>query len=287
MNRYLWVETIRGIFRHGKTSLAVILLSAMTFVTLGSNWFVHDLFTQTNQYLEGQMRVRILFTNEDNRSDIEELIKKEKLTNTITYLSKKEMENELKNTLKKQRDVLNLLDRNDYPSGLSFELINDTDHAQTVLQEIQETEGVRTVIYPKELASSIQDHLVSWKKGLIILTVLSGLVTLLVISVGIQLAVSQRQDEIQLKFLLGAHPLLIKGQFLLESVLLTGIGGCVSIIGIFFLNHTYQQVVAQFSFLAKTPSLGFDACVWVLLISVALGILGSILPVSRVIEKKQ
>jgi putative ABC transport system permease protein len=128
-----------------------------------------------------------------------------------------------------------------------------------------------------DMFSGIQ--ILSWTVGT--LTLLAGVIGISNIMLVI---VKERTKEIGVRRAMGATPLNIIQQIILESMVLTTIAGILGFIaGVFLLEQTSQLI--QHKFFAN-PEVDFTIAVTALLILVISGVFAGIMPASRAVRIK-
>lgn len=208
----------------------------------------------------------------------------------VTQLSKADALKSMSEELPELKKLLENPDThelsNPFPATLEVSL-TDIDKMKTIGEEIRQLPGVEGVEYNQNLALQLRQIENAVQIVGFTIAALLFLGTLAIIINTIQLAVHNRQREIEIMHLVGAPDWFIRLPFLIEG-LFFGVVGALSanVMLVFWRMVPLQQLQSWFSFIQLEPGLGPIGPVSgvVIAMGILMGILGSSLSVHRYIR---
>jgi cell division protein FtsX len=142
-----------------------------------------------------------------------------------------------------QETLMNALPVDAFADSLSVELINPEEGAQ-VVEEIRSVDGVGEVIWGQGFATVLYRISNGLQKGGVILIVGFFVAALLMSLTAMQLAVLNREVEIQIQRWVGVTPWGIRAQFLIEAFLLGLFSSILAGAVFLYLGEVIQRAIA-------------------------------------------
>ena len=164
--------------------------------------------------------------------------------------------------------------------------VKDSEKLSKTAKQIEKIEGVVIVKYGEGMIESLLSIFKIVEKILIVLVISLVLVTAFLIVNTIKITIFSRQEEIEIKRLVGASNFSIKQPFVIEGLFIGIIGSILPIIvtiyGYNFLyNKTGGVIFSKFITLVKPFPFTFYICGILLAIGIVVGMFGS----SRAVRK--
>ena len=164
--------------------------------------------------------------------------------------------------------------------------VKDSEKLSKTAKQIEKIEGVVIVKYGEGMIESLLSIFKIVEKILIVLVISLVLVTAFLIVNTIKITIFSRQEEIEIKRLVGASNFSIKQPFVIEGLFIGIIGSVLPIIitiyGYNFLyNKTGGVIFSKFITLVKPFPFTFYICGILLAIGIVVGMFGS----SRAVRK--
>ena len=223
----------------------------------------------------------------DNKADKtkEDKIKKEikKISNidSITYTSKKDVAKEMMDSSDTFKSIISSWSEEENPLSDTYSIkVKNLDKIEKTAKKIKKIDGIEIVKYGEGMVDSMVSIFKIIKKILIIIVIGLIIVTAFLITNTIKITIFSRQEEIEIKRLVGASNFSIKQPFAIEGLII-GIFGpiipiLVTIYGYSFLyEKTGGKVFSQFIRLVKPFPFVLNISVVLLIIGAIVGMIGS------------
>lgn len=239
-------EGLVGIWRNKSMGVAsivsicsmLLILGGITFGVFVANNIVEDMKTKVDQ-------IDVLLTPEvtsDRVLKIKEELQKIENVKSVNYVSKEQALAKMKAQWKENAF---LLDGMESALPESYELkVENIENSNAVASSIYNIKDVEKVVYYKDIVEKIAkvSEIVKYV-GITLVGVLL-LVSFFIMSITIKLTVIARKKEISIKKYIGATNMSITGPFIVEGILLGGLGAGISFAIIFF---AYKYVYESFA----------------------------------------
>lgn len=274
----------------------------LTSGTMAMTLFVFGGFLLIQENLDGLLRgwsdeFQVFAYLNDNLSRakaeaIERLVVKYPEVENVQYISKEDAWNSFQKDLGAQSSILEGLSPRIFPASLEISIRNGyRQHAAVTefARRLMTVEGVDEVEYPETWIEKIRLLIVGvrWVKW-----ILGGflfLVSFLIVSSTVKLAIMGRRDEIEIMQLVGATAGLVKAPFVLEGTIQGLAGAAFALILLRFLFAALTaEFLAPFSPLISAEQLRFLdlwQCVFLISLGWVLGMSGSIFSVKRFLSE--
>lgn len=274
--------------------MSLLVISTMT-IALGVLGFLILTISDLN-YLSEQMstHLKIVVFLEDDQTLEAAAAQIENIPGVRPPVVQISKEDALKNMMEELPELKGLLEHpdtheisNPFPATLEVALVSIEDMERIGNEIKNNITGVEGVEFNQELAEQLKQIQYAVQMVGFAIAGLLFLGTLAIVINTIQLAVHNRQREIEIMHLVGAPDWFIRLPFLLEGVILGLTGAFIAnLLLIFWRMVPLQQLQQWFSFIQLQPGLGPILPISAVLIAVGIltGILGSSLSVHRYIR---
>lgn len=249
------------------------------------------LFVNLNAWLQGwehSLSMSVYLQDEiseSKRGKIASFIKDQPAAEIERFISKEEALRDLRSALGSQTGLLEGLSDNPLPA--SFEVVFRAEDSEIDLQrikkEIENIEGVEEVQYTEDWLERFEGLM---KIVRLVGFIIGGLLcigVLFIVTNTIKLTIYSRRDEIEILKLVGATDWFVKIPFLLEGMvqgILSGILALLTLFSGYILLSTKKMHFLSLAVL-DLVFLPHEYVLSILLISVALGLVGSLIAVGR------
>ncbi len=227
----------------------------------------------------------VAFVKNDADKEAEEKIeaKLDKIGNidTVTFVSKKDTKQEMMDSSETFKNIMSAWDEDENPLSDAYQIkVKDIEKIEKTAEKIKAIENIEIVKYGEGMVDSMVSIFNLVKKILIVLVIALVVVTAFLIVNTIKITIFSRQQDIEIKRLVGASNFSIKQPFVIEGLLIGLLGSIIPIIvtiyGYNYLyNYTGGVIFSQFIRLIKPFPFVFYASVVLLVIGVVVGMIGS------------
>lgn len=286
-------EAVQGLWRNkamgtaSTISITAVLLifGIVLLLVLNVNKIVFDAGSKLDKvvlYLEDEV-------TEQQRDDLISTIEKNDKVKSVSYTSKEEALEDLKESFEDEQYILEGLPGNPLPASLTVEVGNLED-ANAVVDEVKDFPGIYKVQYFDELV----EKMITISKGV---QIGGGIVVLVLLFVAIvlihntiKIALTNRHREIEIMKYVGAKNGYISGPFLIEGMFFGLIGALLASAIIYFsYGYLYERANLQLvniigsNFVAPELFLT-DLIIIFACLGIGIGYLGSVISVTRFLD---
>ena len=233
----------------------------------------------------------VVYLNNELDSKAEEKIKEKisdmKNIESITFNSKKDIANEMKKEDKIFDTIISSWSDSENPLSDTYLVkVVNSEKISNVAEKIEKIEGVDVVKYGEGMIKSLLSIFKLVEKILIVIVISLVLVTAFLIANTIKITIFSRQEEIEIKRLVGASNFSIKQPFVIEGLIIGIIGSIIPIfVTIYGYNKLYEAtggvMFSQFIKLVKPYPYSYMVSVILVIIGIIVGMYGS----SRAVRK--
>ena len=223
----------------------------------------------------------------DNKADEEKeeqiLIDIEKISNieSITYTSKNEVAKEMMASSETFKSIISSWDDEENPLSDTYSIkVKDLDKIEKTAKKIKKVDGIEIVKYGEGMVDSMVSIFNIIKKVLIVIVIGLVIVTAFLITNTIKITIFSRQEEIEIKRLVGASNFSIKQPFAIEGLIIGILGSIIPILATiygysFLYEKTGGKIFSQFIRLVKPFPFVINISVVLLIIGAIVGMIGS------------
>ena len=250
---YLLKQGVKGIFSHGFMSFAAVIVTVACLLIVGSfsalMYNVNNLVEDLNQTNEVVVLIDETL-DEPNARSIETTIRVLDNIDQANFKSREEALAEFKEAHDND-PALDGIVPEDLRHRVEVILIDNSKMEQTV-NELRKIDGVADITAPYELAAGFTTVQRVLQVVTVVVMVLLGIVSLVIISNTVKLAMMDRKEEIGIMKMVGATNSFIRLPFVVQGFLLGMIGAGI---GFGLLWLMYDLLAAQISALDGTLQL--------------------------------
>jgi cell division transport system permease protein len=272
------------------------LLNGLSILTIAVSLFVMGAFLAVGSNLQQVVaqwteKVQVVFYLEDGLESriermLEDRLRAEAAVDAVRYVSREEALERFRALFRDLQSLADDLGENPFPASLEVTLKPGHEGAaevQRLVQDYSRAAGVSDVQYDllwiQRLAGAVRliQGIGAFLGGIL---ALAGVFT---ISNVIRLTVYARQDELDIMRLVGATNGYVRGPFVVEGMLLGGLGGLVSV-GLLWLAFRFFVAEAlSSSDLLGRASVGLPTGIVLLLVlgGMLVGLVGSLISLGR------
>ena len=227
----------------------------------------------------------VAFVKNDADKEAEEKIeaKLDKIGNidTVTFVSKKDTKQEMMDSSDTFKNIMSAWDEDENPLSDAYQIkVKDIEKIEKTAEKIKAIDNIEIVKYGEGMVDSMVSIFNLIKKILIVLVVALVVVTAFLIVNTIKITIFSRQQDIEIKRLVGASNFSIKQPFVIEGLLIGFLGSIIPVIvTIYCYNYLYNYtggvIFSQFIRLIKPFPFVFYVSIVLLVIGVIVGMIGS------------
>ncbi len=277
-------EAREGIARNTWASIATVVLLTLTLLMFGGFLWLNANLAQVANLLERQVQVRIFPAEGTPAQNLAPVVEALSGVRSVEVLAGESAYERLapvfgRNTLR------NALPADAFSDSLSVELL-DPDQADDTVNQIRTLEGVGDVVWGQGFAQILYRISNGIQRGGIIFIIGFFIAALLMSLTAMQLAVLNREVEIQIQHFVGVGPWGIRGQFLMEAFLLGLFSSILAGAAFLYLGEVIQRIIISLMpFMSSQLSSPILVIGVVLVTGPILGLLGGGLASQRAIAK--
>ena len=225
--------------------------------------------------------------DEEKETNIKDTINNLSNIESITFKSKKDIAEEMKMEDKIFDTIISSWGDDENPLYDTFQVkVKDSDKISKTAENIEKIKGVVLVKYGEGMIESLLSIFKILEKILIVIVVSLVVVTAFLIVNTIKITIFSRQEEIEIKRLVGASNFSIKQPFVIEGLLLGLLGSVIPVlVTIYGYSVLYDKtggiIFSQFIRLVRPYPFVFMISLVLILIGIIVGMFGS----SRAVRK--
>ena len=256
-------EAREGIARNTWASLATVVLLTLTLLLFGGFLWLNANLTQVANLLERQVQVRVFAAEGTAARSLQQALQSVAGVRNVELLNGEAVYAQLAPVFG-QETLMNALPVDAFADSLSVELADPEEGGQ-VVDSIRAIEGVGEVIWGQGFATVLYRISNGLQKGGVVLIVGFFVAALLMSVTAMQLAVLNREVEIQIQRWVGVTPWGIRAQFLIEAFLLGLFSSILAGAVFLYLGEVIQRAIA-----ALVPFMGGQLTSPMLVIGIVL-----------------
>lgn len=211
-------EAREGIARNGWASLATVVLLTLTLLMFGAFLWLNASLGQLAMLLERQAQVRVFAQEGTAAQALIPLLQDVPGIRNVELVPGESVYEQLTPVFGRET-LMNALPADAFADSLSAALVNPAQ-AESVVERMRDVPGVGEVIWGQGFAIVLYRIANGLQRGGVILLAGFFVAALLMSLTAMHLAVLNREVEIQIQRWVGVGPWGIRGQFLIEALLL-------------------------------------------------------------------
>lgn len=238
---YLFSEARKGLLSNIPAVTAAVLIIFISISVLGVSFLVKKSLDYTIDYLNDQVKIRVMIDPEWNTSEVAAVLHENVLIKNVQVETKEQMVESMGNLFEEQSELLEMFNFSSLPDAITIEL-KDSSKVEQVAGSLKNTEGITDVIYPGEYVASVIQWADRVQKYSFISIFVLILASVLTVMMTINLALYKRKKEVRVKLLIGAKPSHVRTQFLIEGGIIGMLGGILANYVIYFVSENILQL---------------------------------------------
>ena len=239
---YCLRDAREGIARNTWASLATVVLLTLTLLLFGGFLWLNANLLQVATLLERQVQVRVFAAEGTAAQALAEPLRAISGVRAVTLVDGESVYAQLAPVFGSET-LMNALPADAFADSLSVELADPAQGAQ-VVERIRAVAGVGDVIWGQGFAKVLYRISNGLQRGGVVLIVGFFVAALLMTLTAMQLAVLNREVEIQIQRWVGVSPWGIRAQFLLEAFLLGLFSSILAGAVFLYLGEVIQGAIA-------------------------------------------
>ena len=283
-------DGFKNVFRNLSLSFASISCITVTLVIVAAaivgSWNVEN-FTDL---IRDDFTIVAFVNNkatEEDKTKIKKELEKIKNIESIDFISKKDIMEDMKKSSDTFNSVMSSWGESENPLDDTYQIrVKEEEKISKTAEKIKKIGMIDKVSYGEGMVDSMISIFGIIKNILIVIVVALVVVTAFLIVNTIKITIFSRQEEIEIKRLVGASNFSIKQPFVIEGLIIGIIGSIIPIIvTIYGYSYLYTstggKIFSQFIRLVKP----FPFSIYVSLILLAIGVLVGMFGSSRAVRK--
>lgn len=239
---YSFEEAFASLRRSGRSALISIGTIAIAFVTLGGFLLLSvNVQDVLDRWLEAaEISVYLADTASDSdRVAVEAFLRARPEVVDVEYVSKERALERFRTDFPELADVTGSLSQNPFPSSLEVRLRGDEaggGNAEILSREVAQKHGVADVQFDRTWLSRLIGAVTSARVAAAVVAGILMLGAAFTVGAVVRLSLYARRDELEIMALVGAPFSYIRGPFVVEGLLLGGLGAAVAlaIVGVLY-----------------------------------------------------
>ena len=283
-------DGFKNVFRNISLSVASISCITVTLIIVAVSIMGSLNVENFTKLISNDFTIVAFMENKATKQDEDRILNEiNKLSNieSVTYRNKKDIADEMKESSDTFNGIISSWEKTENPLSDTYSIkVKDLEKIEKTAEKIKKIEGVEIVKYGEGMVDSMVSIFNIIKKVLIIIVVGLVVVTSFLIANTIKITIFSRQEEIEIKRLVGASNFSIKQPFAIEGLIIGVLGSIIPILvtiyGYSFLyEKTGGKLFSQFIRLVKP----FPFVIYVSLILIAIGATVGMIGSNRAVRK--
>ena len=283
-------DGFKNVFRNLSLSIASISCITVTLIIVAASivgsWNVEN-FTDL---IRDDFTIVAFINNKTSQEDEEKIksqIEKIKNVESIEFISKKDIMEEMKQSSDTLNTVMSSWGESENPLDDTYQIrVKNEEKINKTAEKIKKIEHIDKVSYGEGMVDSMISIFKIVKNILIVIVIALVVVTAFLIVNTIKITIFSRQEEIEIKRLVGASNISIKQPFVIEGLIIGMLGSIIPmIVTIYGYSYLYDKtggkMFSQFIKLVKP----FPFSIYVSLILLAIGVLVGMYGSNRAVRK--
>lgn len=283
-------DALKSVFRNFSLSLASISCISITLVIIALALLISLNVNNFTKLIKKDVTI-VVFVNQKVNDEKLAVVKAkiEQISNVenIEFKTKEQLKNEMMATSNELEAIMNEYGVSENPLKDTFQItVKEIEKIDETASMIKNIEGIDSINYGESWVNKLISTFKVLEKGTIIAVILLILVNVFLIINTIKLTIFSRKREISIMRVVGASNLSIKMPFVIEGMILGGLGAIIPILliiyGYFvFYNHFGGQLFSPIIKLVSPTPFIYGISLAILAIGIVVGMIGS----SRAVRK--
>ena len=283
-------DGFKNVFRNISLSVASISCITVTLIIVAVSIMGSLNVENFTKLISNDFTIVAFMENKATKKDESRILEDiNKLSNveSVTYRSKDDVAKEMKESSDTFNGIISSWEKSENPLSDTYSVkVKDLEKIEKTAKQIKKIKGVEIVKYGEGMVDSMVSIFKIIERVLIVAVVGLVVVTSFLIANTIKITIFSRQEEIEIKRLVGASNFSIKQPFAIEGLIIGVLGSIIPILvtiyGYSFLyEKTGGKLFSQFIRLVKP----FPFVIYVSLILIAIGATVGMIGSNRAVRK--
>lgn len=283
-------DGFKNVFRNISLSVASISCITVTLIIVAVSIMGSLNVENFTKLISNDFTIVAFMENKATKKDESRILEDiNKLSNveSVTYRSKDDVAKEMKESSDTFNGIISSWEKSENPLSDTYSVkVKDLEKIEKTAKQIKKIKGVEIVKYGEGMVDSMVSIFKIIERVLIVAVVGLVVVTSFLIANTIKITIFSRQEEIEIKRLVGASNFSIKQPFAIEGLIIGVLGSIipvlVTIYGYSFLyEKTGGKLFSQFIRLVKP----FPFVIYVSLVLIAIGATVGMIGSNRAVRK--
>jgi len=283
---YFVREAGTNLRRNKLMTMAAILTAAVSLLLLGGVLTLRAFVGSITGQIEEQIEVSVYLTDnitEAQQSDVQSTIEGLDVVKRVEYISKAEAFEEFKRLYQDQPALYENIDEDVLPASFRVEL-SDPERVDMISSALEKNPAIEQVVDQRETVQRLVRFTALLQTfSVVMVLVLLGAAVLL-ISNTTQLAIYARRREIEIQKLVGATNWFVRLPFMLEGIAAGVAGAVIAVLLLMAGKALARSQVPAFIPTTALNGVAFSHTVWLVILGITVGALGSAVAVRRFLE---
>ncbi|HJU43433.1 MAG TPA: ABC transporter permease [Vicinamibacterales bacterium] len=232
---YSFEEALASLRRSGRSALVSIGTIAIAFVTLGGFLLIS---VNVQDVLDGWLEAAEISVylgdtaSESDRVAVEAFLRERPEVAAVEYVSKDRAFERFRTDFPELADVTGSLSQNPFPASLEVRLRGDDAggaSAEALARDVAAKSGVADVQFDRTWLSRLIGAVTTARLGAAVVAGILMLGAAFTVGAVVRLSLYARRDELEIMALVGAPFSYIRGPFVVEGLMLGGLGAAVAL----------------------------------------------------------
>jgi cell division transport system permease protein len=283
---YFVREAATNLRRNKLMTVAAILTAAVSLLLLGGVQTLDSFVNSITGEIESQIEVSVYLNDnitQEQQQDVRTTIENLDVVRRVTYVSKPEAYGEFKRLYRDQPALYENVDEDILPASFRVEL-SDPERVDVIRSALEKNPAVDQVVDQRETVARLVRFTGLLRTfSFVMILVLLGAAVLL-ISNTTQLAIYARRREIEIQKLVGATNWFVRLPFMLEGIAAGVAGAFIALLLLAAGKTLARSQVPAFIPTTALHGIAVGQIMWLVLLGITVGALGSALAVRRFLE---
>jgi len=283
--RYYLRDAQEGIRRNAGAALATILLIFISLTITGAMVLLKTGVDDVIGFLNDQVKIKVFVDRQADTEQVAEILAGASFVRHVKIETREDALAKLQGLFRDMPHLFESFRDSRFPDAILIEL-EDQSQVETVARELAATRGITDVFYAQEFAAQVLrwSQLISTYGAIVLLIFL--LASVLTVGIAMNLSLYQRQKDIRVKLLLGARESHVRGQFLLEGVIIGFIGSLLAAFAVYLIYYyALYQLQLRFSAVFDFSALSLNlTLLGVILFGMLIGLIGTYLSTRKMMK---
>ena len=248
---YALEEALASLWRSGRSALVSIGTIAIAFITLGGFLLLSvNVQGMLDRWLEAaEISVYLQDTATDaERQALDQMLRARPEVAAVEYVSKERALQRFRTDFPELADVTSSLSQNPFPPTLEVRLRTEADAdaaAETLAREVSGRAGVGDVRFDRRWLARLLGVVSSARIAGAVVAGILMLGAAFTVGAVVRLSLFARRDELEIMALVGAPFSYIRGPFIVEGLLLGGLGAAAALVAVSIVYSLLGQWIGS------------------------------------------